>query len=57
MTVQALSVASPNLSSSIPYVSMTDEAEAERYDELTGREKADNEFDELDRDGFAGVFG
>ncbi len=59
MTVQALSVVSPSSPiAPIEYASMTDEAEAARYDALTSNDNEGLDDDgKLDRDAFAGVFG
>lgn len=57
MTVQALAAAS-SFSKPAEYVSMIDEAEAERYRDLTKRDGIDDDgYDQLDRDAFGGVFG
>ncbi len=60
MTFQAISAATP-LVSEMQYVPMDDVSEARRYNEMQGRhednpEGLSNEFDELDRDAFGGVF-
>jgi hypothetical protein len=55
MTLQAISAVSA-FSPPAAYVSMTDEEEAKRYNDLTSGE-TDDGYDQLDRDAFGGVFG
>lgn len=59
MTVQSLTAVSFQDSNPVELVPMTDEAEALRYEQRNNKREGldSDEYDELDRDAFGGVFG